>query len=529
MSIYCILVAIATIFLINFKPLFTHINCWRFPLMPIHCPKTKKIFMPAPDFDLSYADLPKALYTLYQPAPAPAPDMVLQNNALAAKLGIDEKWLGSQNALRFLSGQTPPDNYAPIAMAYAGHQFGGFSPRLGDGRAVLIGEYVALDNIRHDIHLKGSGRTAYSRGGDGKAALRAVLKEYIFSESLAALGIPTTRSLAALTTGETVMRQKPHPGAILVRTARSHIRVGTFQFARLHEDQTILKALADYTIERLFPEINSVAPYEQFLAQVIEKQAKLIAKWMSFGFIHGVMNTDNMAISGETIDFGPCAFVEGFAPDRVFSSIDHHGRYAWNKQPEMAYWNLTRFAESLLPLLHTDEGKAVVIAQEQLSKFSNIFTAQFNDLMLAKIGLSPDMDGAPQVLSNAMSMLAQHEIDFTSFFRRLTDMAAGKSEHGFLALFPEHTKAGAWLQSWQKQPAARSKTARIKMQTLNPVYIPRYTQTETALEAAETGDMAPFQNLLSAVTSPFDVRQKLASLAELEQDGETTVQTFCET
>ncbi|MCF6222068.1 MAG: protein adenylyltransferase SelO family protein, partial [Robiginitomaculum sp.] len=301
--------------------------------------------MPQPLFDLTYTNLPDGLYTLYQPEPAPDPKMVFLNNGLAAELSLDQDWLRSEDGLNFLTGQQP-GAITPIAMAYSGHQFGGFSPQLGDGRAALIGEILDGDGIRHDIHLKGSGRTPYSRGGDGKAALRAVLKEYIFSESLAALGIPTTRSLATLTTGETVERQKMHPGAILVRTARSHIRVGTFQYARLRQDESPLKALADYTLERLYSQINGANPYAQLLAQVIDRQAKLVAKWMSFGFIHGVMNTDNMAISGETIDFGPCAFMEAFRADQVFSSIDRRGRYAWNKQPEMAYWNLARFAES---------------------------------------------------------------------------------------------------------------------------------------------------------------------------------------
>ncbi|MBL4855178.1 MAG: YdiU family protein [Robiginitomaculum sp.] len=485
--------------------------------------------MTAPVFDLTYANLPQALYTPYQPEPTPAAKMMLQNNALATKLGIDGTWLSSNDALKFFSGQASPNDYTPIAMAYAGHQFGGFSPRLGDGRAVLMGEYVDGNNTRHDIHLKGSGRTTYSRGGDGKAALRAVLKEYIFSENLAALGIPTTRALAALTTDETVMRQKPHPGAILVRTARSHIRVGTFQYARLCQDETALKALADYNIDRLFPEIDAPNPYAELLSQTIEKQAKLIAKWMSFGFIHGVMNTDNMAISGETIDFGPCAFMEKFSPDRVFSSIDHHGRYAWSKQPEMAYWNLTRFAESLLPLLHTDEDKAVEIAQGQLAKFSEIFTENFNALMLAKIGLSPEMDGAQQTLSAAMSMLAAQTIDFTLFFRRLTDIADGKSEQVFLALFPEQADVKKWLKSWQTQLEPHAKAARTKMQTLNPLYIPRFQQLEAALEAAEQGDMAPVKDLLKAVTTPFDEKNEYADQAIPLLEKAAPMQTFCET
>jgi len=483
--------------------------------------------MTAPVFDLTYANLPQLLYTPYSPEPAPEPKMMLQNHALAKKLGIDTTWLSGNAALKFFSGQSPPE-HMPLAMAYAGHQFGGFSPRLGDGRAVLIGELVDKQNVRHDIHLKGSGRTAYSRGGDGKAALRAVLKEYIFSESLA-LGIPTTRSLAALTTGETVMRNKPHPGAILVRTATSHIRVGTFQYARLCQDETVLKALADYSIERLFPEIDTPTPYAELLSKVMEKQASLIAQWMSFGFIHGVMNTDNMAISGETIDFGPCAFMENFSPERVFSSIDRRGRYAWNKQPEMAYWNLTRFAESLLPLLHGDEGEAVKIAQHQLAKFSDIFTTHFNALMLAKIGLSPDMDGVLQILSTAMSMLAQHEIDFTLFFRRLTDIENGDNEQAFLALFPEQTKAGAWLKSWQQQLATRSKPARTKMQTLNPIYIPRFAQLEAALEAAEAENINEFNQLLAVVTAPFKQNNGFEYLAKPVQINEFPAQTFCET
>ena len=480
--------------------------------------------MPRPHFDLTYTYLPDGFYTPYQPEPAPAAKTVLLNHDLAKKLGLDESWLKSKHALDFFSGRAPDEDYAPIAMAYAGHQFGGFSPRLGDGRAALIGEFVDGANIRYDMHLKGSGRTPYSRGGDGKAALRAVLKEYVFSESLAALGVPTTRSLAAITTGETVMRQKPHPGAILVRTALSHIRVGTFQYARLMQDDSALKALADFTIERLYPEIGDTNPYAQLLANVIDKQAKLVAKWMSVGFIHGVMNTDNMALSGETIDFGPCAFMESFRPDQVFSSIDHHGRYAWNKQPEMAYWNLTRFAESLLPLLHADEDKAVETAEAELAKFSAGFSNTFNGLMLAKIGLTADTENAPELLQDTISLLATTRADFTLFYRRLTDSVQTGDDNAFLDLFTEPAQAKEWLKTFTKQDANPE-----IMAASNPIYIPRFAQTEAALEAAEDGDLSKISHMLAALKDPYTEQETYADLAKPVQQKDIPQQTFCET
>lgn len=487
-------------------------------------PKVKEISMPRPNFDLTYTDLPDGFYTQYQPDPAPAAKAVLLNHNLAKNLGLGKHWLGSRDALNLFSGHAPGEDYTSIAMAYAGHQFGGFSPRLGDGRAALIGEFMDGEGVRQDMHLKGSGRTPFSRGGDGKAALRAVLKEYIFSESLAALGIPTTRSLAAITTGETVMRQKPHLGAILVRTAKSHIRVGTFQYARLMQDGSTLKALADYTIERLYPEIDETNPYAQLLAAAIDKQAKLTAKWMSFGFIHGVMNTDNMAISGETIDFGPCAFMEGFRADQVFSSIDRHGRYAWNKQPEMAYWNLTRFAESILPLLHTDEDKSVEIAETELAKFSEAFSQTFNGLMLAKIGLKVNIDGGEEILKDMMSLLSNTRTDFTLFFKRLTDSVQSGDNSKFLDLFTDTVQAKLWLKTFSKHSGNTDIMGKV-----NPVYIPRFAQTEAALEAAESGDLSKLIQMLDALKKPFTEQNAHAELAEPTQQEGIPQQTFCET
>jgi len=484
----------------------------------------QKSNMARPLFDLTYTDLPDGFYTPYQPESAQAAKTILLNHDLAKNLGLDGDWFSSKDALDFFSGHAPTVDYSSIAMAYAGHQFGGFSPRLGDGRAALIGEFMSGDGVRYDMHLKGSGRTPYSRGGDGKAALRAVLKEYIFSESLAALGVPTTRSLAAITTGETVMRQKPHPGAILVRTARSHIRVGTFQYARLMQDNTALKALADYTIERLYPEITETNPYVYLLENVIDKQAKLVAKWISFGFIHGVMNTDNMALSGETIDFGPCAFMEAFRPDQVFSSIDRRGRYAWNKQPEMALWNLTRFAESLLPLLHKDEDKAVEIAETELAKFSPLFSQTFNELMLAKLGLAADTENAAEILQTTISLLATTQTDFTLFYRRLTEGVKTGADSIFLGLFTAPAQAKQWLKIFPKQ----STNPEI-MAANNPVYIPRFAQVEAALEAAENGDLEKINQMLDALTNPFDEKETYADLAETVQQEGFPQQTFCET
>ncbi len=371
--------------------------------------------MQAPSISQHYADLPPLLHTQVQPLPVEAPALVVANDKLADTLGISRDWLHSDQALKLLSGNEAALHGKPLAMAYAGHQFGGFAPSLGDGRAMLLGDVTGLDGQTYELHLKGTGRTVYSRGADGRATLSAMLREYIVSEAMAALGVPTTRSLAVVATGERVWRQRPETGAVLTRVAKSHVRVGTFQYLAARQDTAAIEALMAHEMARHMPGVSGA---RAFLAEVIRRQASLIAQWMSFGFIHGVMNTDNMQIAGETIDYGPCAFMDGFDPQKVFSSIDENGRYAYDKQPMIALWNLTRLAECLLPLLDPDRDAAVKIAEDELRKFLPQFEAVFEQRFLAKLGIAD----ATQVafITRTLQQMANARADFTRFFTALT-------------------------------------------------------------------------------------------------------------
>jgi serine/tyrosine/threonine adenylyltransferase len=445
-------------------------------------------------FDNSYArDLP-GTYLRQAPDVAPSPGLVFLNRPLATTLGLD---IGEADAQGWFSGATLPPGADPIAQAYAGHQFGGFSPQLGDGRAHLLGEVIAPDGQRFDIQLKGSGRTPFSRGGDGKAAIGPMLREVLISEAMAALGVPTTRSLAVVTTGETVWRERPLPGAVLTRVAASHLRVGTFQFFAARGDQAQVKALADYAMARHYPAcIGAAQPYLAFLDAVIDAQCRLVARWMGLGFIHGVMNTDNMAISGETIDYGPCAFMEGYAPGTVFSSIDHQGRYAYANQPLILAWNLARLAETLLPLLDPDATRAVEMANERLGGIAGRYRAAWGEVMRQKLGLVGEDAGDGALADDLLAAMAG--ADWTLAFRRLAQPEALRP------LFQDFAAMEAWLPRWQ---ARAGEGAARRLAAANPAVIPRNHKVEEALTAAIAGDMAPFHALLAAIREPFAERE----------------------
>ncbi len=441
-------------------------------------------------FDHSYArDLP-GTYLRAVPDQAPAPQLLVLNRPLAADLGLD---LTEAEAAAWFSGTTLPPDADPIAQAYAGHQFGGFSPQLGDGRAHLLGEILTPDGRRFDLQLKGSGRTPFSRGGDGKAAIGPMLREYLISEFMAAMGVPTTRSLAVVATGEEVWRDTKLPGAVLARTAASHLRVGTFQFFAARGDQPNVKRLADYAIARHYPDLAQADnPYLAFLDAVIARQTALIAEWMGLGFIHGVMNTDNVAISGETIDYGPCAFMEGYAPDTVFSSIDHQGRYAYANQPLILGWNLARLAETLVPLLHPEAETAVEIANDRLTGIAPRYRADWAAMMRRKLGLVGEDPGDAALADDLLA--AMNKADWTLTFHRLGDEATLRP------LFDDFSAMEAWRPRWQAR-AGEGAAGRIAQ--ANPAVIPRNHKVEEALTAATDGDMAPFHTLLAAIQQPL--------------------------
>ncbi|MFN4201901.1 MAG: protein adenylyltransferase SelO [Tabrizicola sp.] len=441
-------------------------------------------------FDNSYArDLP-GTYLRVTPDPAPAPRLLALNTPLAAGLGLD---ITEAEAAAWFSGAVLPPGADPIAQAYAGHQFGGFSPQLGDGRAHLLGEVIAPDGRRFDIQLKGSGRTPFSRGGDGKAAVGPMLREYLISEFMAAAGVPTTRSLAVVATGEEIWRETKLPGAVLARVAASHLRVGTFQFFAARGETAKVRALADHAIARHYPELARAAtPYLAFFDAVAARQARLIAEWMGIGFIHGVMNTDNMAISGETIDYGPCAFMEAYAPGTVFSSIDHQGRYAYANQPLILGWNLARLAETLLPLFDPVPDRAVEIANDRLMGIADRYRAEWLGVMRRKLGL-PGEDAGDAVLAEHL-MAAMEGTDWTLTFRRLADEAALRP------LFRDFSRMEVWLPRWR---ARAGDGVEGRVAGANPAVIPRNHKVEEALAAATAGDLAPFQALLAAIRQPF--------------------------
>ncbi|MFT5856233.1 MAG: hypothetical protein ACI8XO_003486 [Verrucomicrobiales bacterium] len=480
--------------------------------------------MPDPiPFDNTYARLPERFYAKQEPTPAPAPRWLLGNAELAGELGIDPAWMKTPEALEVLSGKRVAAGSEPLAQAYAGHQFGGFSPQLGDGRALLLGEVIDRSGMRRDLQLKGSGRTAFSRNGDGKSALGPVLREYIVSEAMHALGVPTTRALAAVATGETVFRQEGQvPGGVFTRVASSHIRVGTFQYFLAREDVDALRELADYTIARHYPDAaGSPEPYVALLEQAITAQAKLIPHWMSLGFIHGVMNTDNCAVSGETIDYGPCAFMDAFHPNCVFSSIDRGGRYAWGNQSKIALWNLTRFAETLLPLILKDRDEATAKAEASLGTYPSLFEEEYMQRFRAKFGLGEE--SPVEIIKDGLDLLAEHEVDFTLFFRRLT--AGDRSK--LAACFKDPTPFDRWYQSWEE--ATKSAPDTTAMRAANPILIPRNHRVEQAIQAAYAGDDTPFHRMVEALAAPFEERPEFAEYELAPEPEEVVQQTFCGT
>lgn len=494
-------------------------------------------------FDNSYAKELEGMYAPWEPSKVPAPRWLKFNRSLALELGLNADALEGERGLAVFSGNVIPEGATPIAQAYAGHQFGGFSPQLGDGRALLLGELVDPNGQRRDIALKGSGRTPFSRGGDGKAAIGPVLREYLISESMHAMGIPTTRSLAAVATGEQIYRDRPLPGAVLTRVAASHIRVGTFQFFAARGAHDKVRQLADYVIDRHYPDIKALQGSDRYLAlldAVQERQARLVAQWMGAAFIHGVMNTDNMTLSGETIDYGPCAFMEVYDPDTVFSSIDHGGRYAYGNQPGIAQWNLTRLAETLLPLIDTDnEERAVQLATSSIEQFPDRFDRHWLKVHRRKLGLNEDSahdKGDRELLNDLLRMMHAGKVDFTSAFRQLADTLTHQSEPWLQLMGNQQSRdeASAWLERWKRRVGSSSANASdvaTEMNRVNPIHIPRNHLVENALEAAvDSKDMRPFERLLAIISRPFDADPANA-LAALPGTPEQTqgFRTFCGT
>ena len=489
-------------------------------------------------FENTYARLPERFYARLNPTPASAPRLVKLNMELARTLGLDPDALASEQGIAILSGNSVAEGSEPLAMAYAGHQFGHFVPQLGDGRANLLGEVTAQDGVRYDIQLKGSGPTPFSRGGDGRAALGPVLREYIVSEAMAALGVPTTRALAAVTTGEWVQRETVLPGAVLTRVAASHLRVGTFQYFAAQQDTEGVCTLADYAIARHYPQsAHAKQPYLALLEGVIARQAHLIAQWMLLGFIHGVMNTDNTSISGETIDYGPCAFMEAYDPATVFSSIDHGGRYAYGNQPSAALWNLARLAEALLPVLALEAGSeevALAAANEALSAFEPQYQQARKAGLRRKLGLFTEREGDEALAEDLLQRMAANRADFTLTFRRLADAAA--SPDGDAAVRTLYADPGAydgWAAEWRErldeEPADGQERA-AAMRSVNPVFIPRNHLVEAALDAASRRqDFQPFEELLDAVSRPYEERPGFERYAIPARTEESILQTFCGT
>lgn len=477
------------------------------------------------NFDNSYARLPEFFYSRQLPEPVSEPKLVICNESLARHLGLNAEALQNEEGIEVLAGNKIPHGAEPLAQAYAGHQFGNFT-MLGDGRAVLLGEHVTPEGKRVDIALKGSGRTPYSRGGDGRAVLGPMLREYIISEAMHALGIPTSRSLAVVMTGEPVMREEVKPGAVLVRAASSHIRVGTFEYAYHWGSIEDLKTLADYAIERHDPSAaEDDLPYQSLLHGVIRRQAALIAKWQLVGFIHGVMNTDNMALSGETIDYGPCAFMDAYDPKTVFSSIDVNGRYAYGKQPYIGAWNLARFAETLLPLLHPNQDVALAMAEEAIEEFPELYHQYWLSGMRAKLGLSNEEEQDEALVKELLQMMEKHRADYTNTFRALT-----MNELDQIALF-KTDEFKQWHETWrqrlERQPGFEE-SAKHLMQQNNPSVIPRNWRVEEALEAADNGDFSVMQRLLDVLSDPYAYSSEQEPFAQVKEMGEN-YRTFCGT
>ena len=486
------------------------------------------IVAPLPVFELddSFARELVGLHQPWQAEPVAEPSLVVLNEGLATDLGLDTEALRSPDGIAVLAGNAAPDGVTTVAQAYAGHQFGGYSPRLGDGRALLLGEIVDADGTRRDLHLKGSGRTPFARGGDGRAGLGPMLREYLMGEAMHALGIPTTRMLAVVATGESIVREvdgrHAHvPGAVLTRVASSHLRVGSFQFAAATGDPELLRALVDYAIARHVPDAaGAEIPALALLDHVVGVQASLLARWMDVGFIHGVMNTDNVTISGETIDYGPCAFMEAYDPATVFSSIDHGGRYAYGNQPAITTWNLARLAESLLPLFDDDADVAIELATTTLQAFPERFQSAWSIAMRAKLGLAPDDAAGDELVADLLALMQTNGVDYTAAFRSLSAMLRDE-ESSLLG-----DGASVWADRWRQQVVSSPD----ELDRRNPIYVARNHIVEEALAAATAGDLAPFEQLLAVVTDPFTERPELERYAApAPPDFTTGYRTFCGT
>ncbi len=479
------------------------------------------------DLDDSFARELVGLYEPWAAVPVEAPSLLVLNDALGAELGLDSAALRSAEGVALLAGNAVPDGVTTLAQAYAGHQFGGYSPRLGDGRALLLGEIIDADGTRRDLHLKGSGRTPFARGGDGRAAVGPMLREYLISEAMHALGIPTTRALAVVATGESIVRDVDGrhvqvPGAVLARVASSHLRVGTFQYASATGDLDLLRTLTDYAIVRHAPAAASADnPALALFDHVVAVQAALVAKWMTVGFIHGVMNTDNTTISGETIDYGPCAFMDAYDPATVFSSIDHAGRYAYGNQPAIITWNLARLAESMLPVLDDDVDRAIELATAVLETFAERFQAAWSDEMHRKLGLAPGTPDGGDLIGELLALMHQQHIDYTSGLRRLSSIVRGADDQ---------VVEGDWTGRWLAAVGGDRATRADAMDLVNPVYVPRNHIVEEALSAATNGDLAPFEQMLDVVTNPFEARSGMERYAEpAPSEVAASYQTFCGT
>ena len=486
-------------------------------------------------FDNTYARLPDRFFARVSPTKVKQPRLVKVNRALGALLGLDPEKLDVPDLAEMLAGNALPEGAEPIALAYAGHQFGSFVSQLGDGRAILLGEVVGTDGRRRDVQLKGAGRTPFSRGGDGRAALGPVLREYVVSEAMAALGVPTTRALAAATTGEPVLRDEVLPGAVLTRVAASHIRVGTFEFFAARRDGEALSTLATYALARHYPkETGRGNDALALLECVVDAQADLVARWLGVGFVHGVMNTDNTSVSGETIDYGPCAFLDEYNPNKKFSSIDHGGRYAFANQPRIALWNLSRLGEALLPILADDEQDAIRIATECLHRFPARFEAAHARVLRAKLGLAQEKEDDPVLFADLLERLASNNVDYTVFFRRLCAAATDPERDAEVAaLFAEPGALQHWTEAWRRRLAKDDVTAEargVAMRLANPAFIPRNHRIEEMIDAAvHRADFGPFETLVEVLGKPYDDQPAFAYLAEPPRPEERVRATFCGT
>lgn len=483
-------------------------------------------------FQNTYARLPDAFFAPVNPTPVSAPKWIALNRGLAELLGIDVGRLDTPEGLAILAGNRVPEGAEPIATAYSGHQFGGFSPRLGDGRAILLGEVIGRDGIRRDVQLKGSGPTPFSRRGDGRSALGPVMREYLVSEAMAALGVPTTRALAAVWSGDTVYRETPEPGGVFTRVASSHLRIGTAEYFASRQDWGNLRELVSYALDRHYPESKEAANLALALLEgVIDRQARLVARWMGLGFIHGVMNTDNMSLSGETIDYGPCAFMDHFHPARKFSFIDTHGRYAYGNQPAIAHWNLTRLAEALLPLLADGEDDAVALAEAALEQFPGRFQEAHAEVFRAKLGIGVGEPGDEGLVQSLLDLLSAQDVDFTLAFRRLATVLDGDGT-AFSSLFSQPEPVADWLRAWKARVEMSGDdpvTIAERMRQTNPAFIPRNHRIEEVILAGKQGDLGPFNRLHQVLGRPFDEQPESVAYEAPPLPHEVVPATYCGT